>query len=73
MENGSTWGTYIAYGVIVLFLILLTFVVARTVLLYSLLLIQPMARVWSWIRGSRGTPRTDVDPPVEARDRTNDR
>jgi hypothetical protein len=45
MENGSSWGTWVAYGAIVAFLLLLLFVFARTMAMYATLTFMPLARV----------------------------
>ena len=45
MENGSSWGIWLAYGAIVLFLALLLAVFARTMMLFSTLTFMPLARI----------------------------
>lgn len=49
IEGGSTWGIWGAYAAIVAFLLLLVLVLARTVILYSLLMILPIGRLLRWI------------------------
>jgi len=51
IEGGSSWGIWAAYAAIVAFLLLLLAVVARTIALYSLLLILPVGRLLRWIPG----------------------
>jgi len=46
MENGSTLGTWVAYVVIVAFLVFLLVVFVRTMMLFSTLTFMPIARVW---------------------------
>ena len=53
MENGTTWGTWIAYGAICVFLLVLVVVVGRTLLLFSTLTLMPLNRVLRWVRGKR--------------------
>lgn len=57
MEQGSAVGTYLAYAAIVLFLVLLGLVLARTMLLTSVLLFAPIRRVWTWLVGGFGRRR----------------
>jgi hypothetical protein len=45
MENGSSVWTIVAYAVICIFLLLLVVVLARTMLLFSVLTLMPLARV----------------------------
>ena len=45
MENGTAWGVWIAYVAIVLFLVLLVVVFARTMMLFGTLTLMPMSRV----------------------------
>lgn len=45
MENGTAWGIWIAYVAIVLFLILLVVVFARTMMLFGTLTLMPISRV----------------------------
>ena len=45
MENGTAWGVWIAYVAIVLFLILLVVVFARTMMLFGTLTLMPISRV----------------------------
>jgi thiol:disulfide interchange protein len=49
MENGTTWGTWLAYAAIVAFLVLLLAVVARTMLMFGLLTLMPLSRVGRWL------------------------
>jgi hypothetical protein len=49
MENGSTLGTWIAYVVIVLFLLFMLALVIRTMLLFSTLTIMPASRAGRWL------------------------
>lgn len=51
IEGGGGWGILLAYAAIVAFLLLLFVVVARTVFLYTLLLILPAGRLLRWIPG----------------------
>ena len=44
IEDGSTWGSWIAYGVIIAFLVLAVLLILRTVLLAGTLLLMPVAR-----------------------------
>ena len=50
MLGETTWGTWIAYGVIALFLLLLMAIVLRQAVLMSLLFLSPAATVWRRIR-----------------------
>jgi len=45
MEHASSWGIWLAYGAIVLFLALLLAVFVRTMMLFSTLTFMPLARV----------------------------
>ena len=45
MENASSLGNWIAYAVIVAFLVLLVVVVARTMALFATLTFMPIARI----------------------------
>jgi hypothetical protein len=45
MENGTAWGVWIAYVAIVLFLVLLVVVFARTMMLFGTLTLMPISRV----------------------------
>ena len=53
MEHGSTLGTWLAYGLIVLFLAVVVTLFARTVLLWSLLLLEPVRQLWTWAARTR--------------------
>jgi hypothetical protein len=44
MENGSSWGVWVAYVVIVAFLLFVLVVFARTMMLFSTLTFMPVAR-----------------------------
>ena len=45
MENGTTWGTWLAYGAIVVFFALVLALVVRTMMLFSTLTFMPVSRV----------------------------
>jgi thiol:disulfide interchange protein len=45
VENGTAWGVWIAYVAIVLFLVLLVVVFARTMMLFGTLTLMPISRV----------------------------
>ena len=45
METGTAWGIWIAYVAIVLFLVLLVVVFARTMMLFGTLTLMPISRV----------------------------
>jgi hypothetical protein len=45
VENGTAWGVWIAYVAIVVFLILLVVVFARTMMLFGTLTLMPVSRV----------------------------
>ena len=45
MENGTAWGVWIAYVAIVLFLVLLVVVFARTMMLFGTLTLMPISRI----------------------------
>lgn len=45
MEHGTTWGSWLAYAAIVTFLVLMLFVLARTMMLFATLTFMPVARV----------------------------
>ena len=49
MESGSSWGTWLAYAAIVVFLILLLAVFVRTMMLFATLTFMPLARVARWL------------------------
>ena len=51
MEETSALATWLAYGAISLFLVLVVLVVGRTVVLLSLLLIDPIRHAWLRFRG----------------------
>ena len=45
MEHGTTWGTWLAYAAIVVFLAVVLAVVMRTMMLFSTLTLMPVSRV----------------------------
>jgi hypothetical protein len=45
MENTTTWGTWLAYAAIVVFLLLVLVVFARTMMLFGTLTLMPVSRV----------------------------
>ena len=49
MENGTTWGTGLAYVAIVLFLVFLFALFVRTMSLFVPLTFMPIARVGRWL------------------------
>ena len=67
MENGTSIGTYVAYALIVLFLVVITLVVLRTVVFASLLLIQPLRRVFGWMGGDELTRGEHVSMEAPSR------
>ena len=59
MENGSAWGTWLAYAAIVALLILLLALVLRTLAMFATLTFMPLARVGRWfgrLFGRTGSP-----------------
>ena len=48
MENGTVWGTWLAYAAIIAFLILLVAVFIRTMAMFATLTFMPLARVGRW-------------------------
>lgn len=64
MESGTTWGTWLAYAAIVVFLLLLFAVVLRTMLMFATLTFMPLARVGRWLLRlvGHGASRPDADP-----------
>ena len=66
MEGGSSIGIYIAYGVICFFLLALALVLMRTMVLYSLLLLEPLRDLAEWF-GWRRRPRPPMSTAEEAR------
>lgn len=50
MENSTTWGSWIAYVAIGLFLLLLFAVILRTMMLFGALTLMPIARVLRRLR-----------------------
>ena len=72
MENGSSGGTWIAYGAIVLFLVFVAVFLLRTIMLWSLLLLEPLGHVRDWLgigrrRGERTGERTGETPADDGR------
>lgn len=51
VEDGNGAGTWVAYGAIVTFVVLLGLVIARSMVLYVFLLIMPIGRVLRRIPG----------------------
>ena len=49
MENGSAFGTWLAYAAIVVFLLLLLALILRTMLMFATLTIMPLSRVGHWL------------------------
>jgi hypothetical protein len=49
MENGTVWGTWLAYAAIVAFLVLLLAVFVRTMAMFGTLTLMPLARVGRWL------------------------
>jgi len=45
MESTTTWGTWLAYAAIVVFLLLVLVVFARTMMLFGTLTLMPVSRV----------------------------
>jgi hypothetical protein len=45
MENGSTWGIWLAYAAIVAFLLFVLFLFVRTMALFATLTFMPLARI----------------------------
>ena len=45
METGSSWGVWLAYAVIVAFLLFVLFLFARTMALFATLTFMPLARI----------------------------
>ena len=64
MESGTTWGTWLAYAAIVVFLLLLFAVVVRTMLMFATLTFMPLARVGRWLLRiiGRGASSANADP-----------
>lgn len=46
MEQGSSWGIWLAYAAIVVFLLLVFVVFVRTMMLYATLTLMPLTRVF---------------------------
>lgn len=70
MENGSSWGTWIAYGVISIFLLIVTLLTLRVAVLVLMLVVSPARRLLGELRGrllslTRSRPDSDEHPPVE--------
>lgn len=49
MEGGSALGTWIAYVGICVFVLLALFIVLRSAMFFSLLLLMPLARLFGWV------------------------
>lgn len=45
MENGTTWGSWLAYAAIVVFLLFVLAVFVRTMMLFGTLTLMPIARI----------------------------
>ncbi|HEX2716457.1 MAG TPA: hypothetical protein VHM67_02190 [Gemmatimonadaceae bacterium] len=54
MESGGGVGTWIAYGLIVLFVVLVVFIVAATALRMSLMFVEPARELWQRLVGRDG-------------------
>jgi hypothetical protein len=52
MESGTTWGNWVAYAAICIFLFLALVVVARTMLMFATLTFMPVARILSRVKRS---------------------
>ena len=50
MENGPTWTNWIAYVVIVAFLLLLVFLLGRTMMMFGTLTLMPLSRIGRFFR-----------------------
>ena len=73
MENGSLVGTYLAYALIVLFLLVLVLALVRTLMFVTaIFFVGPMHDVWTWLRrlgrGARGreSGHEGIESPSEA-------
>ena len=71
MEGGSSVGMYVAYGVICFFLLAVSLVLLRTMVLYSLLLLEPLRDLAEWFGWRRRTPPPSTD--AETRPRAGER
>ena len=49
MEGGSALGTWVAYAAICAFVLLALFIVLRSAMFFSLLLLMPLARLFRWV------------------------
>lgn len=49
MEDGSSLGTYVAYALIGLFLLVVVLAVVRTMMLPAFLLLEPIRHFWTWL------------------------
>lgn len=59
MEHAPSLSTWLAYGIIVLFVLALMYFFLRTMTMMSLLLLQPAREVWEWLKSlgkGRGSP-----------------
>ena len=59
MENGSSWGIWVAYATIVVFLLFVLVVFARTMMLFSTLTFMPLSRVLRGLERLIGRRRRD--------------
>jgi hypothetical protein len=59
MESASPLGTWVAYAMIVLFLLVVAFFFARTMMLASLLVADPVIDAWKWLRRIGGARRRE--------------
>ena len=50
MEQATSPSTWLAYGIIALFLLGLLYFFLRTMAIMSLLLLQPAREVWDWVK-----------------------
>lgn len=50
MEQATSPSTWLAYGLIVLFVLALLYFFLRTMAMMSLLLLQPAREVWDWLK-----------------------
>jgi hypothetical protein len=66
VEHGSSFGTYLAYGAISLFWLIILLVVLRTMMFMALLLVQPVRDLWAW-RGGAGRNHRPAPPRDEPR------
>lgn len=69
MENGSSWGTWIAYAAISIFLLVVVLLTLRVVALVLMLVVSPARRLVGELRGrllGLKSSKSDPDdrPPV---------